>query len=1128
MPYTMGRIVLAYWMLSFPLLLFSQMVDPAVQAHLLSHIKDEGLTAEDLAELRLVDESVSLPSGLSHYYLQQQVQGIDIFGATASIHISKDQQDIYYTSQLEGHIGDRLRSTEPVLGSKDAVIIAATHAGLSIREPLEKQHGPSGKNQATDYSTAGISISPIESFLEWKAQNEEEIVLVWSIRIQAISGKHWWTVQVDAQTGSVLGTYDWVHEDHWTTHVHLEEAHAPADVLTPPVPMKPIPLPVVSEQYNVIPFPVESPSHGSRQLVSTPADATASPYGWHDTNGVAGAEYTVTRGNNVDVYLDVGDNNNAVNGDADRADGGVNLNFDFSFDDTQDPSTYQDASLTNLFYWTNILHDILYQYGFDESAGNFQINNYGKGGAGNDAVRAEAQDGGSSNNATFATPPDGYPPRMQLYLWNHASPSRAGEMDGGILIHEYAHGLSNRLIGGPSNSFCLLNGEQMGEGWSDWLALLLTIEVGDTRTDARGLGTYVLNQSINGAGDRPTAYSTDKAVNDFTFGDLSGLSAPYGVGYGWATILWEISWDLIDLHGFDPDWYAGTGGNNIALKLVIEALKLQACSPGFVSGRDAILQADQLHYAGQYKCLLWHAFARRGLGLSAEQGSVYDHTDGVEAFDLPASCEKELQVELDISPDSLVAAGEILQGSITVRNQTDNPLTQVVVTTAVPDNSSFVIGTASHGGGEAGGTISFPAVSIPSGDSIERTYQLLVNASKFSTKVFEDDQESGASKWATAIGVGGQTWAQTSAFPRNGSMSWFGDDVASTSDQYLTFASEVSLPASPWLQFWHSYDTEAGFNTGYDGGVIEISDDNGASWEDLGDEIESNGYNKTISSDYGSPLAGRDAFAGNSGGYVRTDVDLSDYAGENVLIRFRLGTDSSVGSNGWYVDEVQIWDLVVVEATACVNTFEGDSDCDSHDTPGSIVLQAGTFPVEWAAFDAIPELSHIRLEWATTFEEANAGFRLERSLYPQFTFAESLAWIDGRGNTNQGASYQFDDWTVLPGITYYYRLKQLDLDGRFSYSDIVSARLSEGAGIDLRLFPNPANEQVQISFFSRESRMVELSVYNSLGQLHIQQNVTPRQDRTELALDVSAYAPGVYLVQVRQGYFVVSERLVIE
>ena len=101
--------------------------------------------------------------------------------------------------------------------------------------------------------------------------------------------------------------------------------------------------------------------------------------------------------------------------------------------------------MTNLFYWNNLVHDVMYQYGFDEVSGNFQENNYGRGGSASDYVYAEAQDGGGTNNANFATPVDGGNPRMQMYLWNYTTPNRDGDFDNGIIVHEYGHGISTRL-----------------------------------------------------------------------------------------------------------------------------------------------------------------------------------------------------------------------------------------------------------------------------------------------------------------------------------------------------------------------------------------------------------------------------------------------------------------------------------------------------------------------------------------------------------------------------------------------------------------------------------------------------------------------------------------------------------
>lgn len=215
---------------------------------------------------------------------------------------------------------------------------------------------------------------------------------------------------------------------------------------------------------------------------------------------------------------------------------------------------------------------------------------------------------------------------------------RDSDFDNGVIAHEYGHGISNRLTGGGSNTDCLYNEEQMGEGWSDWFCLMMTLEPTDSGTDARGIGTYSDGQATNGTGIRPAPYSTDWTVNNYTYGvtnNTLSISQPHGIGFIWCTMLWDLTWSLIDLHGYDADVYTGGGGNNIAMHLIMTGMKLQPCEPGFVDGRDAILAADQLLYNGSHECLIWDVFAKRGLGYSADQGNTNDRADQVQAFDLP-------------------------------------------------------------------------------------------------------------------------------------------------------------------------------------------------------------------------------------------------------------------------------------------------------------------------------------------------------------------------------------------------------------------------------------------------------------------------------------------------------------
>jgi extracellular elastinolytic metalloproteinase len=269
----------------------------------------------------------------------------------------------------------------------------------------------------------------------------------------------------------------------------------------------------------------------------------------------------------------------------------------------------------------------------------------------------------SLEHATLLKEPGTLPANATLSPNPELQPDRDSDLDSGVIIHEYGHGVSNRLTGGPGNAGCLQNAEQMGEGWSDFLALVLTARDGDEDV-ARGVGNYVVFQGADGIGIRPTPYSRDMGVNDSTYQtviDEAGtptLSIPHGVGYVWATMLWEMYGSLVENHGFSGDIYGDwtMGGNNLALQLVIDGMKFQRCSPGFVDGRNAILEADLALTGGENQCLIWEAFAKRGLGIDAEQRSSKKTNDGTASFDVPAECGSSSGIVLPVVPAIVVRA----------------------------------------------------------------------------------------------------------------------------------------------------------------------------------------------------------------------------------------------------------------------------------------------------------------------------------------------------------------------------------------------------------------------------------------------------------------------------------------
>ena len=229
----------------------------------------------------------------------------------------------------------------------------------------------------------------------------------------------------------------------------------------------------------------------------------------------------------------------------------------------------------------------------------------------------------------------------------NTAPRLDGDMDNGIISHEFTHGVSGRLTGGPSKIFgCLSNAEQMGEGWSDYNALMITSDWNTAKTTDGSLsfpiGNYAAGVTPDYGGIRFYPYSTDFKINPWTYDSLKSATVGgevHTVGEIWCSMLWEMTWEIIKSDGINKTFFdAGKpGGNSIAEALVIEGMKLQKCSPGFVDGRNGILKADTLLYGGKYSGAIWRAFARRGLGYSANQGLNSSTTDGTAAYDLPAT-----------------------------------------------------------------------------------------------------------------------------------------------------------------------------------------------------------------------------------------------------------------------------------------------------------------------------------------------------------------------------------------------------------------------------------------------------------------------------------------------------------
>jgi uncharacterized repeat protein (TIGR01451 family) len=1063
--------------------------DPGLQGrqYLSAAATAMGLLSADLDELIISDQYKSEHNGITHIYYQQCYKGIPIHNAVTSVHIARDGRVFDSPARFVSDIRSKANTTQARINPIQAMEKMILHYGVKNALLPSASYRTDGNSRV--YTKTNFTHSDIPVKLVYTLNKEGMLRLSWDISMDLADRTDYWSTRIDALTGEVIDEHNYTvyckfehkHSDHCQSG-HGVSAVQPNDQTIQPAAA---PATTGASVYNVLPVPVESPIHGTRRLVTDPEYKNASPYGWHDTNGQPGAEFTITRGNNVNAYLDRNADNQP---DPERADGGASLVFDFPFDEKANPASYTKAAMTNLFYMNNMMHDVLYQFGFNEAAGNFQQNNYGKGGTGGDFVLAEAQDGSGINNANFATPSDGSSGRMQMYLWSGAAgdvaavepssiagplpmspgsdwggrgtetpligevvwsddgtPGKArlgcrdsqnkakvagkivvidrgecefgakalyaqkagaiaviicgfdeqnvsmaggvfgtqvtipayfarksicdkiiayienglvikiqkptgtgagpdsldGDFDNGIIAHEYGHGVSNRLTGGPALSNCLGNAEQMGEGWSDFMSLIMTQKAGDNRNLVKGIGNYATNSPSDGNGIRRRPYATNMAVNEFTYKNIN--TSVHDLGEVWAVMLWDLYWALSDKYGYDPTFTSKTAGNNIAIQLVMDGMKLQPCRPGFVDGRNAILKADSINNAAANSCLIWEVFARRGLGYNASQGSsdfVGDETEDFEAF--PTCINKTVVTK---SAPYVIKAGEEFTVTIRVRNLRNGPVSNVVLEEAIPDGCTFVQGSASLAPVSADGTkIEWAISSMNSLEARTITYKLRSATNRFSNTLFYDDFEhpdtelnyewigtpgtegNGAFLWAGGLGV-------------NQSTAWWWETSASEARKnYLFNLNPISVPdVESAVFFYHKINTQQGI----DGGFIDISTD-GQIWERVDSkDFFINGYPGAL--DYSTfPIPFLKGFSGYVKDFTPVVLDISKYRGKDIQIRFNAGNDAELESNqsgekGWIIDNLEVIKPYFYNSDLCMTTGLGERECVTLGVRGVLV-----------------------------------------------------------------------------------------------------------------------------------------------------------------------------------------------
>ncbi|MEL6355789.1 MAG: M36 family metallopeptidase, partial [Bacteroidota bacterium] len=1043
--------------------------------NLQSDFVEFGLTAEDVMEIRVQDDFIS--NGIQHVYLQQYYNGLPVFNGIAGLHF-KNGNLVYRTSSFSTGFAAQPSST-PTVDPTNALVTAASPLDITLSTSprlIENQ------GNRFVYNWPAVSNDPIFAQLIF-TQKDEQLFLVWQFDVNQINTPDHWLIQVDAIAGNILTRYNQTlycsftglqnhnHKAHRhqasCQHSHALNENLPTHIATLEKML------VGGGSYNVFPFGIESPTYGGREIIESPADPVASPFGWHDTNGAEGPEHTITRGNNVWAYTDIDADNQP---DSDNViDGGDSLVFNFFYEDLQQPDTLIPAAVSQLFYMNNMIHDFTYHHGFDEPSGNFQQNNYGNGGVGNDAVRAEAQDGSGTNNANFSTPVDGGSGRMQMFLWENSgaagfitvdapaniagdvesgaalfgpqtleepvtgavaiaidgttnpelvceavtnsdevkgkialirrgecffeqkvlnaqaaeaiaviicnpentilnmaggvdddepvipsaliresdcaeirasiaagdsvfvtfpaveeTPPVDGDFDNGIVAHEYGHGISNRTVGGPGNTSCLFNTEQMGEGWSDFFSLVTSplngAESFPNGAEPRGIGNYAIGRGPTGGGIRRQPYSNDMTVNDQVYDDIITSGIPHPLGEIWCGTLWDLYWAMVDEYGFDSNLITGTGGNNLAVELVIEGMKNTACTPGMVDGRDGILIADLLLNDGANQCLIWEVFARRGLGYLADQGSGDSQIDGVENFEILPSCFRT--VKLSKSVDSLtIIAGSNVTFTLTVTNDKEEDITGVDVTDELPEGLTIdpasITGTNNFTIND--GSITFNLGTLSPEEERTITYTVSTSPELRSIQLFFDGAEEGDDNWEIfpINATGTFIWEQSDVQPFEGDLVWFVANVEEANDQVLQTSDPILLDGTaPAIRFYTQYDLEAG----WDGGIVEMSTD-GVNWSNVGlDRFLRGEYRGEVATSAFSESVGDfNAYWGTTDDYFDAVLDFSDMAGQAVYLRWRFGSDAEAANTGWWVDNIELLDLFRYNGQATLTDNEGDT-----------------------------------------------------------------------------------------------------------------------------------------------------------------------------------------------------------
>jgi len=664
-----------------------------------------GIDDNQANSLKVVADYSNPEGPMGFALLQQRINGIQVFRGEIKAGFRKDGSMVRVINNLAPGVdyssvsksfGDPLRAVEAAARNLK-IDPASLDSGRTVRGSDKNMFVYGDGDDAT---TAEKIYFPTEIGVmrpAWK-------VLIWQ-------PNNAFYVVVDAETGTPLWRKNITNDQtESATYSVYRNTNAMIDVAHSPFPWLPGPID------PSLPVATSSVARANVSKIGNEGSYSFNDLGWITDGANMGNGHT--KGNAVEAGLDI-DGSDGV--DAPVA--GVNRVFDFSYnpynpnDGTgDDPTTadHRNGSVVQLFYICNWFHDEMYRLGWTETAFNFQDDNFGRGGNGSDSVRCEAQDSSGFNNANFSTPSDGGRGRMQMYVWNITSPSLDGSIDADIVIHEFTHGLSNRLhmnvFGFTSNM-----SKMMGEGFSDFYAHSLLSQPSDPLNGIYTLSGWATSDILGGLSSyyygirrfpkAPIAFTggpNNRPHNPITFADIDQEEVDYSDGAFpapvaghlsntadqehsggevWSAALWEVRNLIVGRLGWDP-------GNRRTLQIVTDGMKMAPSNPTYLQERDAIIAAASAQALAPEASAdvsdVREGFRRRGMGFTAtvdNEGTGSGTARVTEAFDFPnANFADPIVVSDSVGDnDGYPEPGENVLITVTVENSTGATVDNVQV-----------------------------------------------------------------------------------------------------------------------------------------------------------------------------------------------------------------------------------------------------------------------------------------------------------------------------------------------------------------------------------------------------------------------------------------------------------------